>query len=80
MTCSLQTISGLGNTLKGHFSNLVDTVKGHVNTLKGKLSGHIDDLKGHGQKLLDHGKNALGALSEVVTDILSEYPLTYPLT
>jgi phage-related protein len=65
-------VSGLGSTLKGHFSNLVDTVKGHYNALKGKLSGHIDDLKKHGSTLLQHGKNALGALSEVATDIIKQ--------
>lgn len=65
-------VAGLGSTLKGHFSNLVDTVKGHVNTLKGKLSGHVDDLKKHGSTLLQHGKNALGALSEVASDILKQ--------
>ncbi|XP_067942599.1 uncharacterized protein [Watersipora subatra] len=65
-------VAGLGNTLKGHFSNLVDTVKGHVNALKGKLSGHVDDLKAHGNTLLEHGKNALGALSEAVSDILKQ--------
>jgi phage-related protein len=65
-------VAGLGNTLKGHFSNLVDTIKGHANALKDKLAGHVDDLKGHGQKLLEHGKNAIGALSEVVKDILQQ--------
>lgn len=65
-------VAGLGNTLKGHFSNLVDTVKGHYNALKGKLSGHVDDLKKHGSTLLQHGKNALGALSEVATDIIKQ--------
>lgn len=65
-------VSGLGSTLKGHFSNLVDTVKGHYNALKGKLSGHIDDLKKHGSALLQHGKNALGALGEVATDIVKQ--------
>ncbi|XP_067943369.1 uncharacterized protein [Watersipora subatra] len=65
-------VAGLGNTLKGHFSNLVDTVKGHVNALKGKLSGHVEDLKTHGNALLEHGKNALGALSEAVSDILKQ--------
>lgn len=65
-------VAGVGETLKGHFSNLVDTVKGHVTALKGKLSGHVDDLKKHGSTLLEHGKNALGALSEVVSDILKQ--------
>jgi phage-related protein len=65
-------VSNLGETLKGHFSNLVDTVKGHADALTTKLSPHVDDLKGHGQKLLEHGKNALGALSEVVSDILNQ--------
>lgn len=65
-------VSNLGETLKGHFSTLVDTVKGHADALQTKLSPHIDDLKGHGQKLLEHGKNALGALSEVVSDILNQ--------
>lgn len=65
-------VANLGSTLKGHFSNLVDTVKGHYNALKGKLSGHVDDLKKHGSTLLQHGKNALGALSEVATDIIKQ--------
>ena len=58
--------------MKGHFSNLVDTVKGHAQALKGKLAGHVADLKTHGSTLLEHGKNALGALTEVVSDILSK--------
>ncbi|KAF6034519.1 hypothetical protein EB796_007172 [Bugula neritina] len=65
-------VAGLGNSLKGHFSNLVDTVKGHASALKTKLSGHVDDLKQHGSTLLEHGKNALTALSEVASDILKQ--------
>jgi len=65
-------VANLGNTLKGHFSNLVDTVKGHVNSLKDKLTPHVEDLKGHGTKLLEHGKNALSALSEVVKDVANQ--------
>jgi gas vesicle protein len=65
-------ISGLGETLKGHFSNLVSTVQGHASALQDKLTPHVDDLKTHGQTLLEHGKNALSALSEVVGDILNQ--------
>jgi len=48
----LQIVAGLGNSLKGHFSN-----------------------KQHGSTLLEHGKNALTALSEVASDILSKWSI-----
>lgn len=65
-------VSGVGTTLKGHFGNLVDTVKGHAVALGNKLKGHASDLADHGSKLLDHGKNALSAITEVVKDVLQQ--------
>merc|ERR1712034_153090 len=67
-------LSKVGDFLSGAVSPFKDIVAGLGSTLKGKLSGHVDDLKKHGSTLLQHGKNALGALSEVASDILKQTP------
>ena len=69
---AISAVTGIGNTIQQHATNLWNTLTGHVQALGDKLSVHVQNVVDHGTQIHGHVTTALDALKETITDIVSQ--------